>query len=362
MTFYNGSSTILGLINLMADKLVASNSKFTNPYNGLTRYTGDGTDVDFNVTANHRRCVKWEDPAKTGQEKTMYIVFQIPWWDTTTMMFQYRSDAGYYMCGIEVIVSSAWDNSNHVPSGDLQRTLLWVLISNGGMSALQRSQMLALNIAYWMWVDDDELSPDKGNGLVIMTKPDAPTWGYAASCCLNIEKLTSKEYSDGYSLWHFGSWLNYVGPWPGGNQNSLSKKWSWYLHPWSLNATDDAIGDANDHFYLGQSWWGVRGTGINTFDTGYKIHGVDFPMWAALSSGGSPPNVYFMKGIVHAEARYNNKPIGIIHHCFPWREGTGIIDQDIISEASPSTTKYVCLAKESPSSATKLPMAIKYAY
>ena len=361
MAFYNGSSTVPGLINLMADKLAASDSRFTNPYNGLTRYTGDATDVDYGVSCNQRRVVKWEDPAKSGQEKTIYIVFQAPWWDTTSVILQYRSDAARYAFGIEITVSSTWDSNTHLPGSDAQRTFLFVAYETGGMSALQRSQMMALNIAYWMWVDDDSSSPDIGNGLVIMTKPDASTWGQTASCCLNIEKLTSKEYSDGYSLWHLESFVNYFRE-PGGNMNSVPRKWSWYLHPWSLNATDDTIGDSNDHCYVGQSWWGLRGTGINAFDTGYKIIGVDFPMWAALSQGGSPPNVYFMKGIVHAEARYNNKPIGIIHHCFPWREGTGIIDQDIISEASPSTTKYVCLAKESPSSATKLPMAIKYAY
>jgi len=70
----------------------------------------------------------------------------------------------------------------------------------------------------------------------------------------------------------------------------------------------------------------------------------------------------FKKGIVHSESQYNNKPLSIIQHCFPWREGTGIIDQDVISEPGPSTTKYVCLAKESSHSSTKLPMAIKYAY
>jgi len=360
MAFYNGSSNIPGLINMMADKLIASDPKYTNTYSASTRYTGDANDVDYGVTCYQRRVTRWEDPAKSGQEKTMYVVFQIPFWDVNQAMFQYSSTA-QYMFGIEVIVSSTWDGTNNVPGADAQRTLVMIATYSAGMSALQKSQLMATNIAYWLWVDDDALSPDKGNGLVIMMKPDATTWGYPLSCCFNMEKLTSKEFSDGYSLWHFGSFLNAF-PNNAGNQNALTKKWSWYLHPWSLNATDDAIGDSNDHCYVGQSWWGLRGTGINTFDTGYKIIGVDFPMWAALSQGGSPPNVYFMKGIAHAEARYNNKPIGIIHHCFPWREGTGIIDQDIISEADPSTTKYVCLAKESPYSAVKLPMAIKYAY
>ena len=359
MAFYNGSSTIPGLINLMADKLIASDPKYTNTYSASTRYTGDANDVDYGVTCYQRRVTRWEDPAKSGQEKTMYVVFQIPFWDVNQAMFQYSSTA-QYMFGIEVIVSSTWDGTNNVPGADAQRTLVMMATYSGGMSALQKSQLMATNIAYWLWVDDDISSPDKGNGLVIMMKPDQTTWGYPLSCCFNMEKLTSKEFSDGYSLWHFGSFLNAF-PNSGGTQNSITKKWAWILHPWALPATDDTLGDANDYFYLNMNWWGKISSGTNTFsDQGMR--GIDYPVWAALSQGGSPPNVYFTKGICHAEPRYNNKPIGIIQHCFPWKEGTGIIDQDIISEPSPSTTKYVCLAKESPYSAVKLPMAIKYEY
>jgi hypothetical protein len=256
---------------------------------------------------------------------------------------------------------------NNQTGGDAQRTFIPILQwGTARMSNIQKATLLTLNVAYWLWVDDDTASPDKGNGLCIMIKPDSAgglgwsTWTYTNSVCFNMEKLNSKEFSDGYSLWHFMSLVNYV-PWAGGNQNALTRKWAWILHPWASPATDDTIGDANDFYYLTQTWWGQRPTGLNTFEN-YGIKGIDFPVWAALSQGGSPPNVYFMKGIIHAEPRYNNKPIGTIQHCFPWREGTGIVDQDIISEPSPSTTKYVCLGKESASNATRLTMAIKYAY
>jgi hypothetical protein len=360
MAFYNGSTTIPALLNMMADKLIASDSKFSNPYSGLTRYTGDGTDVDYGITAYQRRVIKWEDPAKSGQEKTMYVAFQIPFYDINQAMFTMRSDSAQYAFGIEVIASSAWDFNTHLPSGDVQRTLLIACMLNSGMSAANRAALMAMNLAYWMWVDDDALSPVKGNGLVVMTKPDTPPWGYGISNCFNMEKMVSKEYMDTYSLWHFETFQNYF-PWSGGNQNALTKKWSHVLHPWSQNATIDVNGDTNDYFYITQTWCGEVSNGLNSF-TPLGIKGVDFPVWAALSQGGSPPNVYFMKGVVHSEAQYNNKPLSIIQHCFPWREGSGIIDQDVISEPGPSTTKYVCLAKESSHSATKLPMAIKYAY
>jgi hypothetical protein len=367
MGFYSGSSTTPGIVNLMADKLMASDSKFTNPYASLTRYTGDGNDVEYGITCYQRRVLKWEDPAKSGQEKTMYVVFQIPFWDVNQAMFQTRSDAAYYMFGIEVIVSTSWNSTTHAPDGDIQRTFIPVVQwGTAGMSNTQKAALLVHNVAYWMWVDDDAASPDKGNGLCIMIKPDSAagygwsTWYYTNSVMFNMEKLKTKEFSDGYSLWFFNSlvnWFNAVG----GNQTSLTKKWAWVLHPWGLPATDDTMGDANDYYYIAQTWWGQRSTGLNSFEN-HGIKGIDWPVWAALSQGGSPPNVYFMKGIVHAETRYNNKPIGTIQHCFPWREGTGIVDQDIISEPSPSTTKYVCLGKESQTSSTRLTMAIKYAY
>lgn len=361
MAFYNGSTTLPGLLNMMADKLIASDSKFTNPYASASRYTGDSNDIDYGVTAYQRRVIKWEDPAKSGQEKTMYTVFQLPYWSTGNYsMFQFRGDVAWYMFGIEVIVSNTWDFNTHLPSGDVQRTLIFMSSYSAGMTSLQGTQLMSTNLAYWMWVDDDALSPDKGNGLVVMFKPDAVTWGYPHTSCFNMEKLKTKDFSDGYSLWHFESFWNAT-PYVGGNQNALTKKWAWVLHPWALPATDDTLGDANDFHYISQTWWGQRGAGTNAFSI-EGIKGVDFPVWATLSQGGSPPNVYFIKGIIHAEPRYNNKPIGIIHHCFPWREGKGIIDQDIISEPSPSTTKYVCLAKESPYSSVKLPMAIKYAF
>ena len=40
MTFYSGTITIPGLINLLANKLLASDHRFSDPYAGLPRYTG----------------------------------------------------------------------------------------------------------------------------------------------------------------------------------------------------------------------------------------------------------------------------------------------------------------------------------
>ncbi len=367
MGFYSGSSTTPGIVNLMADKLIASDSKFTNPYAAMTRYTGDGNDVDYGISCYQRRVTKWEDPAKTGQEKTMYVVFQIPFIDVNQAMFQVRGDAGWYMFGIEVIVSTAWNAITHLPDGDVHRTIIPIVSWPGGMSNAQKALLFSHNTAYWLWVDDDALSPDKGNGLCIMIKPDPvtysgwTTWTNTNSVLFNMEKLVSKEFSDGYSLWFFHSHVNQAAYLTAGNQNALTRKWAWILHPWASPATDDTLGDANDFYMLSTTWWGQRATGLNIFEN-YGIKGIDFPVWAALSQGGSPPNVYFMKGIIHAEPRYNNKPIGTIQHCFPWREGVGIVDQDIISEPTPSTTKFVCLGKESASSVTRLTMAIKYAF
>ncbi|GEM_PF-4737775 len=366
MGFYSGSSTMPGIVNMLADRLIASDSKFTNPYAASNRYTGDGNDADYGVSCYHRRVVKWEDPAKTGQERMMYTVFQIPFWDVNQAMFQTRGDSAQYMFGIEVIVSTAWNDTTNLPDGDVQRTIIPIAWWNTGMSNAQKAVLFTHNVAYWFWVDDDELSPDKGNGLCIMIKPDSTggygwsSWTYTTSVFFNMEKLKTKEFSDGYSLWFFHSHANSF-PWGGGNQNALSKKWAWVLHPWAPPATDSAFGDANNFSSLAQTWWGQRSTGLNTFEN-YGIKGIDFPIWAPLSQGGSPPNVYFMKGIIHAEPRFNNKPIGIIEHCFPWREGTGIVDQDIISLPAPSTTKYVCLGKESATYAARLTMAMKYTY
>jgi len=364
--FYSGSSTMPGIINMMADKLIASDSRFTNPYQGGTRYTGDGNDADYGITTYQRRVTKFYDASKSGQEQTLYIVFQIPFWDVNQAMFQYRSDAGYYWFGIEVIVSSTWDFSNNVPGSGAQRTFIPIVTANSGMSNTQKGTLLTLNVSYWLWVDDDAASPDKGNGLVIVVKPDSTAgygwsyWIYTNSACFNFEKLGTKEFSDGYSLWHLETFINYF-VWAGGNESSLTKQWAWVLHPWAVPALNNTFGDADNYYQINQTWWGQISNGLNSF-TNAGIKGVDFPVWAALSQGGSPPNVYFMKGIVHAEPQYNNKPIGTIQHCFPWKEGTGIVDQDIISLPSPSTTKYVCLAKNSQSQATNLPMAIKYAY
>jgi hypothetical protein len=214
MAFYSGSSTMPGIVNLMADKLIASDSKFTNPYASLTRYTGDGNDVDYGISCYQRRVLKWEDPEKTGQEKTMYVVFQIPFWDVNQAMFQVRSDAGHYMFGIEVIISTGWNNTTHLPDGDVQRTIIPIVMWNAGMSNTQKAALLAHNVAYWLWVDDDALSIDKGNGLCIMIKPDSAggygwtTWTNTISVFFNMEKLKSKEFSDGYSLWFFNSHVN----------------------------------------------------------------------------------------------------------------------------------------------------------
>lgn len=171
MAFYSGSSTMPGILNMIADKLIASDSLFSNPYSSLTRYTGDGNDVEYGITCYQRRVLKWEDPAKSGQEKTMYIVFQIPFWDVNQAMFQTRSDAGYYMFGIEVIISTSWNNTTHSPDGDIQRTFIPVVQwGTAGMSNTQKAALLVHNLAYWMWVDDDALSPGEAQNKRVLRR------------------------------------------------------------------------------------------------------------------------------------------------------------------------------------------------
>ncbi len=68
MGFYYGTETLQAIINLMAAKLLASDSKFTDPYAAGTRYTGSDADLDFGVSSYYRRCIKWEYPGLSGQE------------------------------------------------------------------------------------------------------------------------------------------------------------------------------------------------------------------------------------------------------------------------------------------------------
>lgn len=357
MAFYFGTDTMPALVNMLANKLIASDSKFTDPYAAGTRYTGGDTDVDFGVSSYHRRCIKWEDPALGGQEQTMYIVLEIPFWSSTSAKFRVKNNDNYIF-GIIATFSTAWDATNNVPSGSIQRAIIPVLQGTTAMTNTEKINVLSQTFSYWLYVDDVVNTEEKGNGLVIMLRPTALSWGNAASVLFNIEKLKLKDYQDGYSLWSICSQVNFW--WHGNNsQSTLTKKWGWTLHPWAEHSLDEIYDEPQDmrvsaytdhpDQYSGKSGWLWSG-----------VKGITFPLRAELNQEGGANNAYYMNGIAHADPRFNNSPVGQIEHCFPWKKNAGIADMDILSLPSPSPVKYICLDKSSLSSATSLTMAIKY--
>ncbi len=348
--FFSGTITIPQLINKIANELMASDPRFTNPEAASGYWTGDNTDLKYGNGAFYRRVIKWEDVSRTGQEKTLYIALECPWWDGNQSMFQLRGDYGQYMFGILITVSQTWDDANHrYPSEEAnhQHDVMPIWLNNGGMSAINRDQLFTLNLAYWMWVDKEPAVA--GNGFVVYVKPDprpSGLGGVVTTSFLNLEKILSKEYSDGYSLWSIMSHVNHW-PWGEGNQNALTHKWAWVLHPFSVIATEDSYGDANDYWSFGLGNWGN------------SMKGIDQPIGARLSAGGDPPKVYYMKLIIHAVAKFNERPLYQLEHFFQWQEGVGLIDQDVIAVES-STTKYLCLSKDCPDSTNRLIFALKY--
>jgi len=330
MVFYYGTETIQTIINLMAAKLLASDSKFTDPYAAGTRYTGGDTDVDFGVSSYYRRCIKWEDPALSGQEQTMYIVLEVPFLNALSPLFRVKDD-DFYIFGIVATFSTTWDQANNIPSGSIQRTIIPVLQNTAQMVSGNKATVFSQTFSYWMYVDDVVDTTEKGNGLVIVIRPAAASWGNSSTALFNLEKLVSKDYADGYSLWSIMSQVNYW--WLGNNsQSTLAKQWGWTLHPWAVHSLIESYNEAQDMRITAGTAFPEQST-VKSGWTWSNIKGITFPLKAELSSEGGTNRVYFMNGIVHADPRYNNSPVGQIEHCMPWSKNFGILDMDLFSHS-----------------------------
>jgi hypothetical protein len=81
------------------------------------------------------------------------------------------------------------------------------------------------------------------------------------------------------------------------------------------------------------------------------------PSYRAFKSNGNG-KVYYVKPIINNQTNALC-PIFQAELWFPWTEGLGLIDGDVVALEG-STTKFLCKALDSPDSTNRLPFAIKY--
>jgi hypothetical protein len=146
--------------------------------------------------------------------------------------------------------------------------------------------------------------------------------------------VSTKEYSDGYSNFFV---------------TAVSSAWQWY---------DDSL-DPNTFWvpYIRPFKFVYTYEGkTSNCGTPFPSSGILTPSRAIKSDGDN--KIYYMKPIYQNE-QGDNDHIAEAALWVYWQEDAGIIDGDLIVIEG-ETTKYICKSVDSPDSAGRRPIAIKY--
>ena len=321
MGYTSGSKYLWEIIDDIAAGLIATPGGYWTD--------GDVTwDTSVKTGNNARRCLHYLN----GSEE-LYVALEMIN-QTSGINYYYTGGQWYYGKGVRIVLSATWDNLNHTYPPTNQSTLIpFENYQNGGVS----TDMATLLITYYLWIES--------NGFVITGKPDPTATPHQQSFFIVLERNASKEYSDGYSNFYCLSVLNFYG----GGQGSTAydgqdgvtsiNRSRLILRPFSYQYPDTA-------------------TRLGTvYPSGNGVSFVPTPTYYAFKSSGDG-KAYYVKPIIH-NISGQVTPIFQAELWFPWSEGVGLIDGDVVAVEG-STTKFLCKGLDSPDSTNRLNFAIKY--
>jgi len=317
MGYTSGSKTLPDILDEIANGLIA-----TAHWQNITSY-------DAGATA-------WNTTTKTGdsaKRALRYLNGSEEIFLSMTVTNSYRNvyPGAYYYKGLEIVFSASWDSVNHTYPSSNQKTHLLIEGHSGAVGA----DMATLQIQYYLWLEE--------NGFVITGKPEAHADAYQSGFFAVIERNPNKEYSDGFSNFYYFGLSNYWGI-----------MWGWDYG----NAKQRAI--MRPFAYV----WPPDGTGTTTWTPAqvmsgsYGVSSIPTPSYYAFKSQVGTGKVYYVKPIINNTISSSN-PIFQSELWFPWSEGVGLIDGDVIAIEG-QTTKFLCKAIDSPDTTTRLCFAIKY--
>ncbi|TQD25116.1 hypothetical protein [Methanolobus vulcani] len=294
-TFYSGAKVLADLIDEIADKLIAE---------GWT--DGDTTwdTTDRTVGANNaRRCLY-------HSTDDIYLTLEChdqPYWVYST---------SYQAKGLRIAFHSTWDSVNHTyPNMDYHTYIPFF----GRSSTTPVTNCFSTQLTYYCWVDS--------TGFVLMARPEAnSTDNLQVSAITVVERIASKEYSDGLTNFYNYTKLNYEG-WRNTAGNSLGRCHNMcrpftYTNSWSTE-------------------------GIQFWHADYH----------AFKSDGNG-KVYYAKPLIFND-QAETMPIGQSELFFMFSEGGGLVDGDVVA-IDGATTKFLCIGMDSPDNTGRVNYAIKY--
>lgn len=239
----------------------------------------------------------------------------------------------YYGKGIRIVFCASWDAGAHTYPASNQSTFIpFETCYNCGVGA----DLATMLVTYLLWIEDAPAT--KGNGFVIMGKPEPTGDSNQQSFIMVVERNPSKEYADGYSNFFLYNACNInAGLYDGDATNTIWRNRQ-LLRPFAYQ------------YYDG-------GGRLTTNANGAGISFVPMPSYYAFKSNGNN-KVYYVKPLIHNHAG-QYAPIFQSELFFLWSEGVGLIDGDVVSIEG-TTIKYLCKALDSPDSTNRLTYGIKY--
>lgn len=300
--FYSGADNIYEILDIIADKLIAESADWTD---GDTTWTT----TDRSENNNGRRCLKW-----TGDSADIWLAIDV----INAQGKEIDADENERAKGFRITFTSSWDSTNHT----------WGATNSQGFCAYEAEQdanatanLATLLMNYWLWVDE--------SGFALMAVPDAHSGdALQTSFICVVERMATKEYSDGYS--NFYCYMDY-------NDSDME---SW-------KGSDPTSGYMVNDMLRPFSYVSRTALGIDFYSADKY----------ALKSNGNG-KVYYMKPVIFNDTA-EMIPIGQSEMFFQYSTEAGLVDGDVIA-IDGDTTKFLCKSLASPDDAEMIHYAIKY--
>ncbi|MDY0385642.1 MAG: hypothetical protein RBT65_00650 [Methanolobus sp.] len=299
--FYSGADNIYDIIDTIVDKLIAEDSDWTD--GDTTWTTTDRTEAN-----NGRRCLKW-----SGDSADIWLALEI----INAQGKEIDNSENERAKGFRVTFSSSWDSTNHTYGSTNSQTFV---AFEAEADANATADMSTLQVNYYCWVD--------AAGFALMGTPEAHAGdSYQSPFICVIERLASKEYSDGFSnFFCFTDYRSDMDSWKGGDPTS-GYMVNYMLRPFAYTEYDES----------GIQFWKDK--------------------WYAFKSTGNG-KVYYMKPLIFNDVE-ETMPIGQSELFFKYSTESGLVDGDVVA-IDGETTKYLCKSLAGPDSSQMIHYAIKY--
>lgn len=318
MGFTSGSKIMADIVDEICAGLIAAGnwSDITSHDPGATMWT------TANKTENNaKRALKYQNGSEV-------IFMSIEVINQTNGLYVYAPV--YYAKGFRITFSATWDSALHTyPSSNQQTFVNFETHYYYTGSRYVQADLATLQIQYFLWVES--------NGFVITGKPEPHANDTSQQSFFTVvERNPNKEYTDGFSNFYLMTCCNIWNP----------------LHDIGAGAGRN-VGILRPFAFVYPSGGQVSSGGVSGYGIGYVVT----PSYYAFKSNGNG-KVYYVKPIINNSANALS-PIFQAELWFPWSEGMGLIDGDVIAIEG-STTKFLCKALDSPDSTNRLPFALKY--